>query len=192
MCAKIVATAMPVVRVKATAMLRITLSWLIHRYRYSAPIPREVGFRCVHRSGSSGRSALQSWDDNRPNCRAIAGLRGIPIGYAALSRKYHRHQFDVDHDSTVDIDEAKKAASDLFDKLDTDKEGTVSIKELHGRLSSKDFAGADPDKDKTLTKDEYLAVVEKRFKAADTDNDSTVSADEFRTPAGRALEQLLH
>jgi Ca2+-binding EF-hand superfamily protein len=80
----------------------------------------------------------------------------------------------------------------LFDKLDTDKEGTLSIKELHGRLSSKDFSGADPDKDKTLTKDEYLTVVEKRFKAADTDNDGTVSAEEFRTAAGRALTRLLH
>jgi hypothetical protein len=68
-------------------------------------------------------------------------------------------QFDTDSDGTVDIDEAKNAASDLFDKLDTDKEGTISVKELHGRLSSKDFSGADPDKDKTLTKDEYLTVV---------------------------------
>jgi Ca2+-binding EF-hand superfamily protein len=101
-------------------------------------------------------------------------------------------QFDTDNDGTVDIDEAKKAASDLFDKLDTDKEGTLSIKELHGRLSSRDFSGADPDKDKTLTKDEYLTVVEKRFKAADTDNDGTVSAEEFRTAAGRALARLLH
>jgi len=125
---------------------------------------------------------------------AILGLIGGSTAALAQTKKGSSpvSQFDVDHDSTVDIDEAKKAASDLFDKLDTDKEGTVSIKELHGRLSSKDFAGADPDKDKTLTKDEYLAVVEKRFKAADTDNDSTVSADEFRTPAGRALEQLLH
>ena len=49
-----------------------------------------------------------------------------------------------------------------------------------------------PDKDKTLTKDEYLTVVEKRFKAADTDNDGTVSAEEFRTAAGRALARLLH
>ena len=80
----------------------------------------------------------------------------------------------------------------MFDKLDTDREGTLSIKELHGRLSSKDFSGADPDKDKTLTKDEYLTVVEKRFKAADTDNDGTVSAEEFRMPDGRTLARLLH
>ena len=101
-------------------------------------------------------------------------------------------RFDTDHDSTVDIDEAKKAASDLFDKLDTDREGTLSIKELHGRLSSKDFSAADPDKDKTVSKDEYMKVVEQRFKAADADGDGTVSAEEFRTPAGQALVRLLH
>jgi hypothetical protein len=36
-------------------------------------------------------------------------------------------------------------------------------------LSAKEFPAADPDKDGTLTKDEYLAVVEQRFKAADPD-----------------------
>jgi hypothetical protein len=46
----------------------------------------------------------------------------------------------------------------LFDRLDTDKDGSLSIRELQGRLSSKDFSAADPDKDKTLTKDEYLTV----------------------------------
>ena len=94
-------------------------------------------------------------------------------------------------DGTVDLAEAKKAAGDLFDKLDTDKDGTLDVKELKGRLSRKDFAAADPDKDKTLTKDEYLAVVEQRFKVADGDNDGTVSAAEFRSRSGRALLQLM-
>jgi Ca2+-binding EF-hand superfamily protein len=80
----------------------------------------------------------------------------------------------------------------LFDRLDTDRDGSLSIKELQGRLSGKDFSAADPDKDKTLTKDEYLTVVEQRFKAADTDGDGTVSAEEFRKPAGQALARLLH
>jgi len=100
-------------------------------------------------------------------------------------------RFDTDNDSTVDLAEAKKAAADLFDKLDIDKDGTLSTKELHGRLSGENFAAADPDKDKTLTKEEYLALVEQRFKSADADNDGTVSAAEFRTPAGRALARLL-
>src|SRR5262249_59514750 len=100
--------------------------------------------------------------------------------------------FDTDNDGTVDLAEAKKAAGALFDRLDKDKDGTLDIKELQGRLSRKDFAAADPDNDKTLTKDEYLAAVEKRFKAADPDNDGTVSAAEFRTASGQALARLLH
>jgi EF hand len=100
-------------------------------------------------------------------------------------------RLDADNDGTVDLAEAKKAAGDVFDKLDTDKEGTVSLKELGGRLSNKDLSTADPDHDGTLTKDEYLAVVEERFKAADPDNDGTLSASELSSRAGRSLSRLL-
>jgi Ca2+-binding EF-hand superfamily protein len=100
-------------------------------------------------------------------------------------------RFDTDHDGTVDLAEAKKAAATVFDRLDTDKDGTLDIKELRGRLSRNEFKTADPDRDKTLTKDEYLAAVERRFKAADPDHDGTISAAEFHTPAGRALLRLL-
>jgi len=99
--------------------------------------------------------------------------------------------FDTDHDGTVDLNEAKEAASALFDKLDTDRDGTLDFKELGGRLTEDQFKAADPDKDGTLSKDEYLGVVEKQFKAADPDNDGTVSAAEFETPAGRSLSKLL-
>jgi Ca2+-binding EF-hand superfamily protein len=91
----------------------------------------------------------------------------------------------------VDLDEAKKAAGAVFDKLDTDKDGTLDFKELKGRVSHKEFTEADPDNDGTLSKDEYLALVEKRFKAADPDNDGTVSAAEFKTHAGQSLGKLL-
>jgi len=123
---------------------------------------------------------------------AITGLVAAATPALARTKKSPVELFDTDHDGTVDLAEAKKAAADLFDKLDTDKEGTLSIKELQGRLSRKDFAAGDTDKDKTLSKDEYLAIVEQRFKAADADDDGTVSAAEFKTPAGRALARLLH
>ena len=98
---------------------------------------------------------------------------------------------DTDNDGTVDLAEAKKAASALFDKLDPDKDGTLDRRELRGRLTAKELAAADPDKDGTLTKDEYLAVVEQRFKAADPDNDGTLDAKELGTKAGKALLRLL-
>jgi hypothetical protein len=98
---------------------------------------------------------------------------------------------DTNHDGTVSLDEAKKAAEDMFNKLDHDHDGTLSRRELHGRLSGREFAAADTDKDGTISKDEYLAVVEQRFKAADTDNDGTLTARELRTRAGRNLLRLL-
>ena len=58
-------------------------------------------------------------------------------------------------------------------------------------MSRKELAAADGDHDKTLDKNEYLALVEQRFKAADADGDGTVNAAELGTPAGRALLRLL-
>jgi Ca2+-binding EF-hand superfamily protein len=99
--------------------------------------------------------------------------------------------FDTDNDGTVDLMEAKKAASALFAKLDRDHDGTVDKRELAGRLSAKELAAADPDHDGTLTLDEYLAVVEQRFKAANPDTDGTLDAKELNSKAGRALLRLL-
>jgi EF hand len=98
---------------------------------------------------------------------------------------------DPDHDGTVDLTEAKAAASALFDKLEKDHDGTLDHKELHGRISDKDWAVADPDNDKTVSKDEYLAYVEVLFKKADPDNDGTIDAKELSSPAGNALLRLL-
>jgi hypothetical protein len=98
---------------------------------------------------------------------------------------------DTDNDGTVDLAEAKKAASALFDKLERDHDGTLDKRELAGRLSANEFAAADPDHDGTLTKDEYLAVVEQRFNAANPDKDGTLDAKELNSAAGKALLRLL-
>jgi len=123
---------------------------------------------------------------------AITGIACTTMAADAFAKRPSPvARFDTDKDGTVDLAEAKKAAGDLFDKLDTDKDGTLDIKELQGRLSRKEFAAADPDHDKTLSKDEYLSVVEQRFKAADPDNDGTMSEAEFHTRAGHALLRLM-
>jgi EF hand len=124
------------------------------------------------------------------NCLAAIGsiLVGGPA-FAAPSRAMRL--LDTDNDLTVDLEEAKKAASTLFEKLDRDHDGTLDRRELGGRLSATEFASADPDRDGTLSKDEYLKVVESRFKAADPDNDGTLDEKELRSRAGRALLRLL-
>jgi Ca2+-binding EF-hand superfamily protein len=117
---------------------------------------------------------------------AIAVTSASPA-FAASALK----ALDPDKDGTVDLNEAKSAASALFDKLEKDKDGTLDRKELHGRIPEAEWAVADPDNDKTISKDEYLAYVEAVFKKADTDNDGTLDAKELKTPAGRALVRLL-
>jgi Ca2+-binding EF-hand superfamily protein len=99
--------------------------------------------------------------------------------------------FDSDNDGTLDLAEVKKAASDLFARLDRDHDGTLDKRELAGKLSARELAAADPDHNGTLTAEEYLAVVEQRFNAANPDKDGTLDAKELNTSAGRALLRLL-
>lgn len=110
---------------------------------------------------------------------------------AAPRRSRVMQLLDSDNDGTVDLDEAKRAASALFDKLDRDRDGTLDRRETRGRLSRAEFSAANPDKDGTLSKDEYLKVVERRFRAANRDNDGTLDEKELRSRAGQALLRLL-
>jgi Ca2+-binding EF-hand superfamily protein len=113
------------------------------------------------------------------------------IGIAPAWSQSLLKTLDPDNDGTVDLAEAKSAASKLFDKLDRDHDGTLDKRELRGRLNAKDFATADPDNDGTLDKNEFLALIEKRFKAANPDNDGTVDAKELKSSAGRSLALFL-
>jgi hypothetical protein len=83
--------------------------------------------------------------------------------------------------------------SDLFSagRSRNERFGTLDRKELKDRISAEDWKVADPDNDKTISKDEYLAFVEVAFKRANPDNDGTIDAKELKTPAGRALLRLL-
>ena len=54
---------------------------------------------------------------------------------------------DTDSDGTIDLAEAKKAASAVFAKLDRDHDDTLSRRELLGRLSEREFNAADPDRE---------------------------------------------
>ena len=91
----------------------------------------------------------------------------------------------------MDLAEVKAAGSAAFDRLEKDHDGTLDSSELHDRLNAKDITAADPDKDGTLDKAEYLALVEQRFKAADPDKDGTVDASELTSPAGQGLVGLV-
>jgi Ca2+-binding EF-hand superfamily protein len=121
---------------------------------------------------------------------AIVSATASPV-LAAARRNAAMRMLDTDNDGTLDLAEAKKAASTLFARLDRDHDGTLDKRELAGRLSAKEFVAADPDHDGTLTMDEYLALVEQRFNAANPDKDGTLDAKELNSRAGRALLRLL-
>jgi hypothetical protein len=135
---------------------------------------------------------------NLPVARLVQTL-GLAVILGAASIGQHQvlaattplQAFDTDHDGTVDLNEAKAAASSLFDRLDRDHDGTLDRRELGTRLSAAQFAAADPDHDGTVSKAEYLALVEKRFNAADPDHDGTLDARELNFRAGRTLIRLL-
>ena len=100
---------------------------------------------------------------------------------------------DMDNDGTLTKDEAKTMprVAKNFDAIDTDKDGTVSLEEIHAskrKMATKmhdrgvqHFKSADKDNDGTLTKDEAKAMprVAKNFDAIDTDKDGTVSEKEI-------------
>jgi Ca2+-binding EF-hand superfamily protein len=132
----------------------------------------------------SRRSVLETF--------AFATLLGAGSPALAASRRTDAiRMLDTDNDGTLDLGEAKKAASAVFAKLDRDHDGTLDKRELRGRLSGREFDAADPDHDGTLTMEEYLALVEQRFNAANPDKDGTLDAKELNTAAGRALLRLL-
>jgi Ca2+-binding EF-hand superfamily protein len=137
--------------------------------------------------------SIESEDANMSIRKSILTILAITlIGTTPAWSQSLLKTLDPDNDGTVDLAEAKNAASKLFDKLDRDHDGTLDKRELRGRVNAKDFAAADPDNDGTLDKNEFLALVEKRFNAANPDNDGTIDAKELKSAAGRSLARLLN
>ena len=101
-------------------------------------------------------------------------------------------RFDLDHDGTLSLAEAKSAAAYEFNKLDKDSDGTLDRREVGKRLSDAEFSKANPDHDKTLDKAEYLALVEHYFAAAAGGPDKTIKVGDLTsTEAGKRLLSLL-
>jgi Ca2+-binding EF-hand superfamily protein len=98
-------------------------------------------------------------------------------------------KYDKDQDRTLDLNETKAAAAAHFDKLNKDADTTLETQEVKGTIGPKAFKAADTDHDGTISKDEYLALVEKLFNRVDTNHDGTLSATELKTkiPACRHL-----
>ena len=99
-------------------------------------------------------------------------------------------KYDKDSDKTLDLAEVKAAATQ-FDKLNKDSDDTLDRTETKGVVGKKEFKAADPDNDGTLTKDEYLSIVEKLFKKADVDNDGTLRRQGIALQGRPRLKKLI-
>jgi Ca2+-binding EF-hand superfamily protein len=126
--------------------------------------------------------------------RAVCGLAvalpfALPLTGQARGALYG---IDTDHDGSIDLDEAKAAASKLFDQLDTDHDGTLTRHELWRQLGPDGFRRADTDHDGTLSKDEYLALVAFRFHRADRRGTGVLKPRDLNSAAGVLLLKLLH
>jgi hypothetical protein len=91
----------------------------------------------------------------------------------------------------LSLPEVKLAAGARFDKLDHDADGTLDPGELRGVIGRSAFGAADLDHDGTLSKDEYLALVERLFTQADVNHDGTLDVSELRSRSARALQRLI-
>jgi Ca2+-binding EF-hand superfamily protein len=118
-------------------------------------------------------------------------LGGILPALAAPKRSRAMQALDADNDGTIDLDEARKAAGGVFDRIDGNKDGNLNRRELGGRVTPAEFAAADRNRDGKLSKEEYLSVVEKRFRAADPNNNGKIEEKELLSRAGRPLLRLL-
>lgn len=137
----------------------------------------------------------------RPSRRHLLSLGLLTAGYlgaassalAGGGRPASFEALDRDRDGTIDLEEVKRAAALLFERLDRHRTGRLSRTQLgRGRMTVAEFSWADRDHDGTVTKDEYLALVERQFRAADLDHDGTVSRAEFKARSGLPLRRLLY
>ena len=107
-----------------------------------------------------------------------------PVSFAAIDRN---------RDGLLDLDEVKRAAGLLFDQLDAGRTGKLTRAQLgRHRITAAQFKAADSDHSGTLTKAEFLTLVEQQFRAADTDHDGTLSRAEFESRNALPLRRLIH
>jgi EF hand len=79
----------------------------------------------------------------------------------------------------ADVKLADAQVDEAFAKADADKNGTVSLAEAKKfGITAKVFAKANPDKDGSLDKKEFVAAIEAQFALANPDKDGTLDRKE--------------
>ena len=122
-------------------------------------------------------------------CAAPEGAKPAKDGQPTTAELIAR--LDSDDDHTIDISELGKAASDVFDSIDTDGDGGIDQKAVAKRIPPKEFKKADTDSDKALNKNEYFGYGDSLLRLADANKDGVLDEKEFDSKEGRMLQGLL-
>jgi hypothetical protein len=91
---------------------------------------------------------------------------------------------DTNGDGMISKTEAAAQASARFDRMDANKDGTLTADELKGpggRMMARAVGG-----DGAMTRAEFLAQADKRFARIDTNKDGQLSPDELKVWADKA------
>ncbi len=91
---------------------------------------------------------------------------------------------DTDRDDMISRAEATAQANARFDRMDTNKDGTITADERQGpggRMMARVGGG-----DGAMTRAEFLAQTDKRFTRIDTNKDGQLSPDELKAWAEQA------
>lgn len=126
---------------------------------------------------------------------ALIAMLSAPFATPAFALTASWRPYDTDNDGTIDLNELKTAAGAAFDKLDKAKTGRLTVAELRGRLSAGEIREADTENDRTkprsVSKDDYLAVIEKFFNSADRAHNGKLDTKELSSSPGKRLLILI-
>ena len=107
---------------------------------------------------------------------AVAGALSGPVVTQAQSVQVeltpeHFAQLDRDKSGGISMDEYERFMRDSFEKLDTDRNNSLSRVETSKVLTADQFAALDGDKDGKVTLDEFLKHVRDDFDRHDRNQD---------------------
>jgi hypothetical protein len=93
-----------------------------------------------------------------------------------------RGKIDTNNDGKITLAESQAAAKSKFDKLDANKNGSITRDEAQGR--DRLFEHADANKDGKVTLAEMQTKAKEHFVARDTNKDNVLTQDEMRGGRG--------
>ena len=122
-----------------------------------------------------------------------AGLTGALFAATAFALVPGQHpgfeQFDLDRDGVFSAAEIERASAQIFERVDTNRDGRLDVAEagaMHGRPGRGGALDADADRDGAVTLAEFRADIGRHIATADTNRDGQLSIAEIEAMHRRA------